>query len=55
MIKRTYILILISVLGVIFFNYEIKNRYHHKQKDILLLVLAEIVQVLMRQRIYHPK
>ena len=37
MIKRTYILILISVLGVIFFNYEIKNKYHHKEKEILLL------------------
>ena len=37
MIKRTYILILISVLGVIFFNYEIKNKYNNKEKEILSL------------------
>ena len=37
MIKITYILIFISVLGVIFFNYEIKNNYHHKEKQILKL------------------
>ncbi len=37
MIKRTYMLILISVLGVIFFNYEIKNKYHHKEKEIVLI------------------
>ncbi len=37
MIKITHILILISVLGVIFFNYEIKNNYHHKEKEILKL------------------
>ena len=35
MIRITHILILISVLGVIFFNYEIKNNYHHKEKEIL--------------------
>ena len=37
MIKITHILVLISVLGVIFFNYEIKNNYHHKEKEILKL------------------
>ena len=37
MIKVTHILLLISVLGVIFFNYEIKNTYHHKEKEILNL------------------
>ena len=37
MIKITHILILISVLGVIFFNYEIKNNYHLKEKEILKL------------------
>ena len=37
MIKLNHILILISVLGVIFFNYEIKNNYHHKEKEILKL------------------
>ena len=35
MIRITHILILISILGVIFFNYEIKNNYHHKEKEIL--------------------
>ena len=37
MIKVTHILLLISVLGVIFFNYEIKNNYNHKKKEILRL------------------
>ena len=37
MIKLTHILLLISVLGVIFFNYEIKNNYHHKEKEIFKL------------------
>ena len=37
MIKVTHILLLISVLGVIFFNYEIKNNYYHKEKEILNL------------------
>ena len=37
MIKVTHILLLISVLGVIFLNYEIKNNYHHKEKEILNL------------------
>ena len=37
MIKITHILLLISVLGIIFFNYEIKNKYHHKEKEILKL------------------
>ena len=37
MIKITHILIFISVLGVIFFNYEIKNNYNHKEKQILKL------------------
>ena len=37
MIKVTHILLLISVLGVIFFNYEIKNNYHLKEKETLEL------------------
>ena len=37
MIKTTHILLLISVLGVIFFNYEIKKNYHQKEKEILKL------------------
>ena len=37
MIKITHILLFISVLGVIFFNYEIKNNYNHKEKQILKL------------------
>ena len=37
MIKVTYILLLMSVLGVIFFNYEIKNTFHHKENEILKL------------------
>ena len=37
MIKMFHIILLISVLGVIFFNYEIKNNYHHKEKEILKL------------------
>ena len=37
MIKMYHIILLISVLGVIFFNYEIKNNYHHKEKEILKL------------------
>ena len=34
MIKITHILIFISVLGVFFLNYEVKNNYHHKEKEI---------------------
>ncbi len=34
MIRITHILILISVLGVIVFNYETKNNYHLKEKEI---------------------
>jgi cell division protein FtsL len=37
MIKVNHILILLSVLGVIFFNYEIKNNYHLKEKEIIKL------------------
>ena len=37
MIKITHILIFISVLGVIFFNYEIKNNHHQKKQEILIL------------------
>ena len=37
MIKVTHILLLISVLGVIFFNYEIKNNFHQKEKEFLKL------------------
>ena len=37
MIKTTHILLFISVLGVIFFNYEVKKNYHNKEKEILKL------------------
>ena len=37
MIKVTHILLLMSVLGVIFFNYEIKKNFLHKEKEILKL------------------
>ena len=37
MIKITHILILMSVLGIILLNYEIKNNYNHKEKQILKL------------------
>ncbi len=37
MIKITHILLLISVLGIIFFNYEIKNTFHYKENEILKL------------------
>ena len=37
MIKITHILIFISVLGVFFLNYEIKNSYHKKKQEILKL------------------
>ena len=37
MIKTTYVLLFISVLGVIFFNHEIKTNYHQKEKEILKL------------------
>ena len=37
MIKVTHILLLVSVLGVIFFNYEIKKNFHNKEKEILKL------------------
>ena len=37
MIKMYHIILLISVLGVIFFNYEIKKNYHLKEKEILKL------------------
>ena len=37
MIKITHILIFISVLGVFFLNYEIKNNYHQKEQEILNL------------------
>tara|TARA_B100001248_G_scaffold74235_1_gene53032 strand:+ start:616 stop:906 length:291 start_codon:yes stop_codon:yes gene_type:complete len=36
-IKVSHILLLISVLGIIFFNYEIKNTFHHKENEILKL------------------
>ena len=35
MIKITHILVLTSILSVIFLNYEIKNNYHLKEKEIL--------------------
>ena len=35
MIKITHILIFISVLGVFFLNYEIKNNYNQKEQEIL--------------------
>ena len=37
MIKTNHILLLISVLGVVFFNYEIKKNYHQKEKEIIKL------------------
>ena len=37
MIKKNHILLLICVLGVVFFNYEIKKNYHQKEKEILKL------------------
>ena len=37
MIKTNHILLLISVLGVVFFNYEVKKNYHQKEKEILKL------------------
>ena len=37
MIKITHILVLTSILGVILLNYEIKNNYYLKEKEILLL------------------
>ena len=37
MIKITHILIFMSVLGVFFLNYEIKNNYHLKKQEILKL------------------
>ena len=37
MIKTNHILLLISVLGVFFLNYEIKKNYHQKEKEILKL------------------
>ena len=37
MIKITYILIFISVLGVFFLNYEVKNNYNQNEQEILKL------------------
>ena len=37
MIKITHILIFMSVLGVFFLNYEIKNNHHLKKQEILKL------------------
>ena len=37
MIKITHILLFFSVLGVIFFNYEIKKNYNNKEKEISTL------------------
>ena len=37
MIKINRVLLLISVLGVVFFNYEIKKNYHQKEKEIIKL------------------
>ena len=37
MIKITHIFIFLSVLGVFFLNYEIKNNYHQKKQEILTL------------------
>ena len=37
MIKITHILVLTSILSVIFLNYEIKNNYYLKEKEILEL------------------
>ena len=37
MIRMTHILLFISVLGIIFFNYEVKNNFNYKEKQILKL------------------
>ena len=37
MIKVIHILMLTSVLGVVFFNYEVKNNYYLKNREILKL------------------
>ena len=37
MIKINYLLLFISVLGVIFFNYEIKKNYNQKEREIFKL------------------
>jgi len=37
MIKITHILVLASVFGIMFLNYEVKNNYHLKEKEILEL------------------
>ena len=37
MIKTTHILLFFSVLGIVFFNYEIKKNYHQKENEILKL------------------
>ena len=37
MIKTNHILLLIAVLSVVFFNYEVKKNYHQKEKEILKL------------------
>ena len=34
MIKTTHVFLFISVSSIIFFNYEIKNSYHNKEKEI---------------------
>ena len=37
MIKIIHILVLVSVFGIMFLNYEVKNNYHLKEKEILEL------------------
>ena len=37
MIKISHVLIFMSVLSLVFFNYEIKNKYYQKEKEIMNL------------------
>ena len=37
MIRVTYILVFVSLVGLTFLNYEIKNNYQIKQKEIVKL------------------
>ena len=37
MIKISQVLIFMSVLSLVFFNYEIKNKYYQKEKEIMNL------------------
>ena len=45
MIKTTHILLFISVLGVIFFNYEIKKNYHNIKDGSGIYLLHQYMEV----------